>query len=88
MSNSDFDTRAKSYVGPADRFMTVTPNDASDLPNGLTRGVFVGVGGDFAAVDLYGNVVSFSSADAQYHPLRVKRIRATGTTASGIVALY
>jgi hypothetical protein len=88
MSKGNFDTRAKSYVGPADRFAPVTPSDVADLPDGLTRGLFVGVAGTFAAVDLYGNEVVFASAEAQYHPIRVRRIRATGTTASSIIALY
>jgi hypothetical protein len=88
MSTSDFDTRAKSYVGPAEKFAAVTPSDTADLPGGLTRGVFVGGSGAFVAVDLLGNATTFQSGDAQYHPLRVMRVRATGTTATSIVALY
>jgi hypothetical protein len=31
---------------------------------------------------------TFTSGDTQYHPISVRRVLATGTTASGIVALY
>lgn len=81
-------SRAASITGPIERLDPVTPNDAADLPLGLTRALFVGVGGNVAVVDLHGTVVTLASADSQYHPLRVARVLASGTTATGVVALY
>lgn len=88
MSGDIFQGRARSLAGPAEKLAAVAPDDGADLPGGLTRGVFVGKGGDFVVTDAHGATMTFSSGDAQYHPLRVVRIHATGTTASGIVALY
>lgn len=88
MSASTFSGRAKSVDGPSDEFAAVAPSDASDLPLGLTRALFVGQAGVLTVHDARGVAVSFTSNDAQYHPLRVQRVLATGTTATGIVALY
>jgi hypothetical protein len=88
MSFDKFAGRAKSSDGPSDVFTAVAPDDAADLPLGLTRALFVGDGGVFSVHDADGRVVSFASNDAQYHPLRVRRVLETGTTAAGIVALY
>jgi hypothetical protein len=88
MSANGFAGRAKSVEGPSDVFAAVAPSDTQDLPLGLTRGLFVGQAGVFAVHDERGVVVSFVSNDAQYHPLRVRRVLATGSTATGIVALY
>lgn len=88
MSISSYSGRAKSVEGPSDVFTAVKLDDAEDLPLGLTRAVFVGQAGVFIAHDVRGLPVAFTSNDAQYHPLRVRRVLATGTTATGIVALY
>lgn len=88
MSVNIFGGRAKSIDGPSDAFSAVTPDDDADLSHGLTRALFVGEGGVFTVHDAYGKPVSFASNDAQYHPLRVRRVLATGTSAAGIVALY
>lgn len=88
MSSNVSDGRAASPIGPAVRFISVTPNDGADLPGGASRGLFVGGAGEITVVDASGNTATFTSAAAQYHPLRVARVRATATTATGIVALY
>ena len=88
MAQSDLTTRAAPSNGPANRIVPVVPSDAADLPEGLTRALFVGVGGVVSVVDDHGNVVQIVSADSQYHPLRVRRVRITGSTATGILALY
>jgi hypothetical protein len=74
--------------GPSGTLDVITPNDAADLPGGATRGLFVGVGGSIAVRDLRGVDVVLVSGDAQYHPVRVRRVLASGTVASNIVALY
>ena len=88
MANPDFPGRAASPIGPARALVAVTPNDAADLPNGLTRSFFVGEAGLVAVIDAAGNTAVLSSAAHQYHPVQIRRVLATGTTAAGIVALY
>ena len=83
-----YSNRAQSQLGSSSRFAEVTPSDDFDLPVGGCRALFVCGGGDLSLVDSRGNVVRFTSTDCQYHPIRVSRVRATGTTATGIVALY
>lgn len=88
MKNPDSTGRAASLIGPARALVAVTPNDAADLPNGLTRSFFVGEAGLVAVIDSVGNAAVLSSAAHQYHPVQIRRVLATGTTATEIVALY
>lgn len=88
MSNLDFNTRAASWNSPASRFTAVTPDDTADLPDGPCRALYVTGAGAVAVVDARGAVTTFESGPAQYHPLRVHAVRAAGTTAQGIIALY
>jgi hypothetical protein len=88
MSDSDFSGRAMSQDAPAIRLVPVVPDDAADLPGGLSRALYVGAAGVVVVTDTVGNTVPLTSAAAQYHPIRVRRVLATGTTAAGIVALY
>jgi hypothetical protein len=75
---------------PARSAVAITPDDNTDLARGATRGLYIGGGGDVtvimaddsAAVTLAGLVAGV------VHPLRVKRVKATGTTATGIVGLF
>jgi hypothetical protein len=68
----------------------ITPSDTVNLPDGVSGGVWVGVGGDVAAV--MGNnvmpVVLAAVPTGAWLPIAAKRINATGTTATGLVALY
>ena len=88
MSDKNFSGRAASAIGPAATLIAVTPSDTADLPSGVTRAVHVGNAGTLAVLDTKGNTAILQSLDGQYHPVRVRRILATGTTATGIVALY
>lgn len=76
---------------PAMEAVAVTPNDDEDLPRGPTRALYVGRGTgnlDVACVDISGGEFVLNSLDCQYHPIRVRRIKATGTTAPSVLALY
>jgi hypothetical protein len=88
MAQFDMNTRAASSVGPALRVAPVTPSDSADLPLGVARSLFVGVAGDVAVVDAQGGEAIIISAAHQYHPIFVRRVKAEGTTALGILALY
>lgn len=88
MPAQDLANGGNSITAPAANFAAITPNDGSDLAY-VTRGIYVGTGGDISAVNAAGDVVPFKSLPAGILlPIRVARIRATGTTASNIVALW
>ena len=66
----------------------VTPSDAVDLPRKPTQGLLVTVTGNLSVVMEAGGQVDLTSVAANtLLPLRVFRVRATGTTAT-VVALY
>lgn len=79
----------RDFSDPAQNAFEVTPAD-SDFAAGLqVRGFYVGVTGNVSVVTVRGNTVTFMGVPAgQVMPVSVKQIRATGTTASFIVALY
>jgi hypothetical protein len=74
--------------GSIDHYASITPDDSTDLPSGMARGIFVGIGGAVALRGAAGNEVIVISGDSQYHPLLVTRVLATGTDATNIIALY
>ncbi len=80
----DFNTQTPNAQGPISKAAEVTPNDALDLTH-LTRAVFIGTGGDLRATLADGTVLSFVNMAPGWHPIRVARIWATGTTASDII---
>ena len=68
----------------------VTGSDSTDLTNAATRGLYIG-GAGAVKVDLISGAtgVTFSGlAAGSILPVGVKRVYATGTTATGIIALY
>lgn len=72
---------------PASDGFAVTPNDSTDLLQ-TTRALFVGTTGNLALVLASGAALSFANvASGTVLPLRVRRIKATGTTATDIVGL-
>lgn len=69
--------------------VAVTPSDTVDLVGGNTFGLYVGATGDVKAVLPDGVAVTFVDlAAGVVHPLCVKRVFATGTAATSIVACY
>lgn len=75
-------------AAPARVWVTVTPSDTTNLPSGC-RGLWIGGAGNVALVGEDGVVVTFSGiAAATVLPLGPKRVNATNTTATPIVALY
>lgn len=69
--------------------VVVTPNDSADLTTVPTKGIYVGVTGDLKVTLNDGSTVTFTSlSSGVIHPLSVKRVWATGTTATSILAVY
>lgn len=77
---------------PINDMAIVTPNDGADLPGGTCRGLMLCSGGTITIDTAAGNTVMFTVAGAQtvIFYIRVKRVRATGTTvtAGNIIACY
>lgn len=73
---------------PAAAAYSITPDDAVDLAV-ATRGLLLGAGGN-VKVDMLssGTITLIGLASGIVHPLRVKRVYANGTTATGIIGLY
>ena len=79
------DTRVGPSTLPATDLFAVTPSDTNDLLV-LTRGLYVGVSGDVKVTCMAGNVTTLVGlAAGVFHPIRVRRVWATGTTATNIV---
>lgn len=68
--------------------ITITPDDATDLSN-ITRGLYIGATGNVRVLLLYDTTpVTFVGAvKGSILPIRVKRVYATGTTATDLVGL-
>jgi len=82
-----FANNASGQSSPARHIFGVTPADDTDLTV-VPRALWIGTGGDLK-VDMVGSgTETLKNLDAGYHPLMVKRVYATGTTAQDIVGLY
>jgi len=77
-----------SYTRQVVYTQNVTPSDSVDLPGGVTRAVLVGAEGDVSVTYANGSQDTVFLAAGVFHPLSVARVRATGTTATGIKAGY
>ena len=65
----------------------VTPNDGTDLPK-IPAIIFCLVSGDIRVTASGGGTVTFAGVAGQPLPVFVDRVLSTGTTATGIVAVY
>lgn len=73
--------------GPAVGAAAVTPSDSARIAE--TRGLYLGAAGDVKVEMADGTIVMLTAlAAGVLHPLRVRRVYSTGTTATGIVAIY
>jgi len=73
----------------ATRGVAVVPSDTVDLASPSTGGLCVGVDGDICVILLDDTTpVTLKNRVAGDWPYVVKRVLATGTTATNIVALY
>lgn len=79
-----------SDISPALTLALVVPADGADLAK-ATKGLSFGVAGDLKVTTAGGatvTILSGSLAAGVIHPICVRRVWATGTTATGIVAYY
>ena len=72
---------------PADKHFAITPSDSADLAI-LPRALRIGVAGDVAVTDLEGVDVIYTCVAGELLLFRAVRVKATGTTATGIIGWY
>lgn len=74
---------------PATRLVAVVPHDADGLAD-IPKALFIGTGGDvmLRGAGGGGDVLLKNVADGSIIPVRAACVRATGTSAADIVALY
>lgn len=87
MPNDPWKLRVSGISAPARSAAVVTPSDTVDLPE-VTRALHIDVAGDIAVImadDTTSVTLKDVGGDVAY---MVKRVLATGTTATDIVALY
>lgn len=77
-----------SFIDSVRRSYTVTPSDTTDLPNGGCEAIMVAVAGNLKVTYVSGIIDTIGAAAGIWLPMNVKRIWATGTSATGINAGY
>lgn len=83
-----FKGQGTGLTSPAVNAAAVTPNDSADLAV-TPRALYLGASGNLAVVMQGGQTVTFIALAAGVpHPLRARRVLATGTTATGIIAVW
>ena len=78
--------RSPSPAGPATDIVPVTPSNATDLPV-VAMSLFIETGGTVRIITRTGETREVQVDDQTLLPVIVRRVLATGTTATGIHAL-
>jgi hypothetical protein len=87
MTFDRFGSMSDTAVSPATRPYPITPSDSEELPE-VPKGVYVGTGGDVVLRGVHGDedVTYRNLGDGSYIAVRARYVRATGTTASNLIA--
>ncbi len=82
------DDAARQTSVPARGGETVTPHDTTTLAR-VSRGLWVGVGGNVACLMAGGQTLTFVGVPSgTLLPIAVQRVNSTDTTATTMVAIY
>ena len=68
--------------------LTVVPSDTVLLTRGVCQALHISVAGTLSVLMEDGSAGTFPAVPVGVFPIRVQRVNATGTAATGIVALY
>ncbi len=71
----------------AQNSVAVTPSDTTDL-SFVTTALYIGVAGDVTIIDPMGNTTLYKGVPVGILPVSAARVKATGTTATNIVAIW
>lgn len=87
MPQDNFADQTVVLDSPAIGLSAITPDDTTDLPQ-TSRAINVAGSGAIRVTAADGTEGTIAVAAGTVFPIRAARIWATGTTATGIVALY
>ena len=82
-----FSHLTKGFDSPGDTHYPITPHDDNELDK-VPRAIWVNTDGDIAMVDGGGQEITYTVKGGCWIPFRAVKIKATGTTATGIVGWY
>jgi hypothetical protein len=82
MAGSSYNT------APAKAARPVTPHDTNVLTGGVCRSLYVGGAGAIAVRMADGGSATFAAVPVGILPIQCDIVLSTGTTATGIIALY
>jgi hypothetical protein len=83
-----FQNLSDAPSAPATRVLAIMPHDTNPLVD-IPKALYVGTGGSIALQGTSGTDATLTNvADGSILPIRARFVRATGTTAANIVALY
>ncbi len=83
----EIQNNVRNLESPAANLAEVTPNDSADLAV-VARAISVGTSGTVQVTTVGGDTGALYIAAGVPFPVRVRRVWATGTTATDIVALW
>lgn len=78
-----FATYSSGLDSPASDVFPIVPNDGTDLAV-ATRAIRATIGGDVVLVSMSGNQRTCKFADGETRAIRATRVKAMGTTATGL----
>lgn len=83
-----FEASSDSLIAPAKTAFEIVPDETADLPS-ATKAIYIGTGGDITArpVDADTDVAFRNVVAGTVLPVRLRAVRAGGTTAADLVGL-
>jgi len=78
---------ARQNTDPAQRTAEITPHDSTEL-DPIPKAIWVGTAGDLVYRGRYDSADRTAKVPQGVFPVLCKLIKATGTTASDLIALY
>lgn len=88
VKNDAWDGQRKQVADPASGGAAVVPSDTEDLSD-ASRSLYVASDGNVVVEMVDGEELTFTGVKAgSILPVRVTKVKATGTTATGILALW
>lgn len=85
-----FDNDRASLESPASHLVLITPNNDADLTTNI-RAIAFSTAGTLKVTTFGGETVTIPSgvlSPGIFHPIRIKRVHATGTTVTNIVGVW